>query len=89
MSSTYTLSPLGYLKALAHAAKHPSSTVIGLLVGTVSSTSQVTIEDAIPLLHHWTALSMALGAGLQLVRSVQSSSPLQFPRCARLWLIQS
>lgn len=65
--STYSLSGLGYLKLLAHAAKHPASTVIGILVGTASQ-SAVTIEDCIPLVHHWTALAVAVEAGLQLVR---------------------
>jgi len=80
VSSTYTLSPLGYLKAIAHCAKYPASTVVGLLVGTTSPTnSQVLIEDAIPLLHHWTSLSMALEAGLQLV----SAPPLRAGRAKR------
>lgn len=83
VSSTYTLSPLGYLKLLAHAAKYPSSTTIGLLLGPPPSTSQVTIEDAIPLLHHWTSLSMALEAGLQLVSDHPSSVSEPFRRRAR------
>lgn len=67
MSLSYSLSGLGYLKLIAHSAKHPSQTAVGLLVGTVASSGSVTIEDAIPLVHHWTSLAMAIEAGLQLV----------------------
>ncbi|BGP12813.1 hypothetical protein JCM10213_008074 [Rhodosporidiobolus nylandii] len=63
--TSYSLSPLAYLKVVLHAAKHPSSTVCGLLVGTVSS-GTASIVDAIPLLHHGVDLSMAMEAGLQL-----------------------
>jgi len=83
-SSTYTLSPLGYLKLLAHSAKYPASTVAGLLLGSLSSPSQVTIEDAIPLLHHWTSLSMALEAGLQLVSPPSPSNPPTHPSLSEM-----
>ncbi|GAA5994878.1 ER membrane protein complex subunit 8/9 family protein [Rhodotorula paludigena] len=64
----YSLAPLAYLKIVLHAAKYPASTCVGLLLGTVDdkSTGQCTVSDAIPLLHHWTDLSPAMEAGLQL-----------------------
>ncbi|GAA6036916.1 hypothetical protein JCM8097_006352 [Rhodosporidiobolus ruineniae] len=65
MPAQYTLSPLALLKVYLHAAKFPSSTVVGLLVGTLDG-DQASVVDAIPLLHHWTDLSPAMEAGLQL-----------------------
>ncbi|GAA5918863.1 hypothetical protein JCM1841_002779 [Sporobolomyces salmonicolor] len=65
--TSYTLASLAYLKLILHAAKFPTSTVCGLLVGTVDASSNtVSIVDAIPLLHHWTELSPMVEAGLQL-----------------------
>lgn len=67
--STYSLSALAYTKIILHAAKFPSSRCIGLLVGPppTSSTESATVQDAIPLLHHWADLSMAMEAALQFV----------------------
>ncbi|GAA5894398.1 hypothetical protein JCM5296_005156 [Sporobolomyces johnsonii] len=65
--TSYSLEPLAYLKLVLHAAKFSTSTVCGLLVGTVDAASNsVSIVDAIPLLHHWTELSPMMEAGLQL-----------------------
>ncbi|GAA6047271.1 hypothetical protein JCM3770_001860 [Rhodotorula araucariae] len=66
--SSYTLSPLAYLKVVLHAACYPSSTVVGVVVGTVddASTGACTVSDAVPLLHHWTSLSPAMESGLAL-----------------------
>ncbi|GAA6013242.1 hypothetical protein JCM11491_006326 [Sporobolomyces phaffii] len=49
---------------ILHAAKHPTQTVCGLLVGTSTS-----ISDAIPLLHHWTELSAMMEVALQLAET--------------------
>lgn len=68
--TSYSISPLAYLKVILHAAKYPSSTCVGLLVGTLSNNT-VSVQDAIPLLHHWTELSPMMEAGLQLVRSIR------------------
>lgn len=66
--ASYSISPLAYLKVILHAAKW-HGTVTGLLVGTFDSTTKAAvIQDAIPLLHHWTDLSPMMEAGLQLVR---------------------
>ena len=75
---SYSLSPLAYLKLVLHAAAYPSSTVVGVLLGTVDdrSTGAVTVSDAVPLLHHWSELSPAMEAGLALVRpSLASPGP--------------
>ncbi|BGP44868.1 hypothetical protein JCM10450v2_000683 [Rhodotorula kratochvilovae] len=65
---SYTLSALAYLKLVLHAAAYPSSTVVGVLLGTVddAGTGACTVSDAVPLLHHWTALSPAMESGLAL-----------------------
>ncbi|KAK4057981.1 hypothetical protein OIO90_000720 [Microbotryomycetes sp. JL221] len=62
--SSYTITDLAYLKVILHAAKYPSSRVIGLLVGPMTNSNEIT--DAIPLVHHLSNLSMAVEAGLQL-----------------------
>ncbi|GAA5941102.1 hypothetical protein JCM3775_001306 [Rhodotorula graminis] len=68
---SYSLSPLAYLKLVLHAAAYPSSTVVGVLLGTVDdrSTGAVTVSDAVPLLHHWSELSPAMEAGLALAET--------------------
>lgn len=65
----YSIAPLAYLKLVLHAAKFPSSTCVGLLVGTFSGSS-CTITDAIPLAHHWIDLSPMAEAGLGLVSPI-------------------
>lgn len=68
--ANYSIASLAYLKLVLHAAKFPSSTCVGLLVGTVSGSS-CTITDAIPLAHHWTDLSPMAEAGLRLVSPIK------------------
>jgi len=63
--SSYTISEPAYLKVFFHAAKHPHKPVNGVLLGTKSG-DVVIIEDAIPLLHHWTSLSPMMEVGLDL-----------------------
>ncbi|KAI5478442.1 hypothetical protein MNV49_005083 [Pseudohyphozyma bogoriensis] len=74
---TYTIESLAYLKPVLHAAKHPSSTVIGLLVGTAEG-KKTTIANAIPLLHHWTELSPMMEAGLQMAESYARTQSQSF-----------
>ncbi|KAM0756611.1 UPF0172-domain-containing protein [Meredithblackwellia eburnea MCA 4105] len=77
--ASYTISPLAYTKLVFHAAKWPSDSVTGLLVGTFDQkTKKGDIEDVIPLLHHWTELSMAMEAGLQLVEVYVKSKSQSF-----------
>ncbi|KDE08456.1 hypothetical protein MVLG_01238 [Microbotryum lychnidis-dioicae p1A1 Lamole] len=67
--TSYTLSPLAYLKLVLHASKYTSCSVCGLLVGSTSSSSSsalTTITDIIPLLHQWTTLSPMMEAALQM-----------------------
>lgn len=66
--TTYTLSPTAYTLPLLHAAAHPSSTVSGLLVGTVTPTA-ITATSAIPLTHRYTSLAPTAELGIELVRA--------------------
>lgn len=63
---SYTLSATAYFKLFFHAAKHPHKPVNGVLLGKKSD-GEVIIEDAVPLLHHWTSLSPMMEIGLDLV----------------------
>lgn len=65
--NTYTVAYNAYLKIFLHAAKHPHKPVNGVLLGNASGSGKVTIDDAIPLLHHWTSLSPMMEIGLDLV----------------------
>jgi hypothetical protein len=78
MASIHHFHPKASLIALLHASKYPSSIVLGCFLGPAPSANgdddskeQTVVEylHTIPLLHHWTGLSFALEAGLQLVRS--------------------
>lgn len=64
--SNVSLSEPAYLKPLLHAARWPSDSVLGLLIA--SSTNADEIIDAIPLLHHWTTLTPAAEAGIEIAR---------------------
>lgn len=84
--ASYSISPLAYLKVILHAAKYPSSTCVGLLVGTHDASSNlVSVQDAIPLLHHWTELSPMMEAGLQLVRLALKRCGWVQRELTRLW----
>ena len=63
---SYTISAKAYLKIFFHAAKHPHKPVNGVLLGKKEE-NVITIDDAIPLLHHWTSLSPMMEIGLDLV----------------------
>ncbi|KAK2465612.1 hypothetical protein APHAL10511_002504 [Amanita phalloides] len=63
--STYTLSNQAYVKIFFHAAKHPHKSVNGVLLGKIQG-DDIVIEDAVPLLHHWTSLSPMMEIGLDL-----------------------
>ncbi|KAJ7505141.1 hypothetical protein B0H11DRAFT_1977020 [Mycena galericulata] len=64
--SQYSVSAQAYFKLFFHAAKHPQSSVNGVLLGKEESSGKITIVDAIPLLHHWTSLSPMMEIGLDL-----------------------
>ena len=64
---TYRISDKAYLKIFFHASKHPHRAVNGVLLGNSPVADQVVIEDAIPLLHHWTSLTPMMEIGLDLV----------------------
>jgi hypothetical protein len=63
MSNPYTLCPAAYALPLLHAAAHPSSSVLGLLLAAGTSTA---ITDALPLVHRYTSLTPATELGLEL-----------------------
>jgi hypothetical protein len=69
---SYTVSNTAYMKMFFHAAKHPHQPVNGVLLGKTSPSGGVFIEDAIPLLHHWTSLSPMMEIGLELVSRLHS-----------------
>jgi len=64
--SQYSVSAQAYFKIFFHAAKHPQSSVNGVLVGKEEPSGKISIVDAIPLLHHWTSLSPMMEIGLDL-----------------------
>ncbi|KAJ6525294.1 hypothetical protein DFH09DRAFT_996214 [Mycena vulgaris] len=64
--SRYSVSPQAYYKIFFHAAKHPQSSVNGVLLGKEEPAGNVNIVDAVPLLHHWTSLSPMMEIGLDL-----------------------
>jgi hypothetical protein len=73
---TYTLSPTAFAIPILHAARYSSSTVTGVLLGRTPATSstpssskpEVVVEDAVPLLHHYTSLSAMMEVALDLVQ---------------------
>ena len=71
-----TLSAEATLRPLLHAARWPHANVLGLLVAAADGSEATEIVDALPLLHHWTALSPMAEAGLELARChVAAQSP--------------
>ncbi|WFC99004.1 hypothetical protein MYAM1_001739 [Malassezia yamatoensis] len=56
-----------YRKLVWHASKYPASTVVGVLLGSIGSSTHVT--DVIPLLHHWVQLSPMTEAGLAMIEA--------------------
>ena len=88
MPLLYTVDSKALLKILLHAAKHPSHSINGVLLGAVAPASEepgsprggtaqvaVTIADAIPLFHSFLSLAPALETALVQVR--QLASPVQ------------
>ncbi|KAF8341881.1 hypothetical protein F5887DRAFT_975429 [Amanita rubescens] len=85
--TTYTLSNRAYIKIFFHAAKHSQRSVNGVLLGKAEGSS-VIIEDAVPLLHHWTSLSPMMEIGLDLAGQYADSQGLKlvgyYQACERL-----
>jgi hypothetical protein len=74
---TYTLTPAAFAIPILHAARYSSSTVTGVLLGRTPATSssdpsssktEIFVEDAVPLLHHYTSLSAMMEVALDLVQ---------------------
>lgn len=66
-TTTYALSEEAYLTVLLHAAKYPSCTVCGVLLGQ-SVGGAVTVTKAIPLFHLSMLLAPAVDTALSQVR---------------------
>jgi len=93
---SYLISPEAYYKIFFHAAKHPHQPVNGVLLGTqdsvvgtnASGKGNITIADAVPLLHHWTSLSPMMEIGLDLATQHAESLGMQvvgyYQACERL-----
>nr|GAT60111.1 predicted protein [Mycena chlorophos] len=83
----YSVSPEAYFKVVFHAAKYPHLPVNGVLLGKEEA-GQVSIVDAIPLLHHWTSLSPMMEIGLDLAGRHAESASLQlvgyYQACERI-----
>ncbi|KAJ7677476.1 hypothetical protein B0H17DRAFT_944892 [Mycena rosella] len=75
--SKYSVSAQAYFKIFFHAAKHPQSSVNGVLLGKEEPAGTVNIVDAIPLLHHWTSLSPMMEIGLDLAGRHADSAGLK------------
>ncbi|PWN50044.1 UPF0172-domain-containing protein [Violaceomyces palustris] len=69
------ISHRAYKKIILHSAKHPSSTVSGLIVASPSSSTpgnelpSFEVTDVIPLFHHWNSLSPMAEVALALASS--------------------
>ncbi|KAJ2922440.1 hypothetical protein H1R20_g14656, partial [Candolleomyces eurysporus] len=67
MAPTVRISAVAYYKLYFHAAKHPHQPVNGVLLGTQDKAGgPIEVQDAVPLLHHWTSLSPMMEIGLDL-----------------------
>ncbi|TFK52475.1 UPF0172-domain-containing protein [Heliocybe sulcata] len=74
---SYTVSHQAYVKMILHSAKYPHKPVNGVLLGKQDGSGQVTIEDAVPLLHNWTSLSPMMEIGLDLAGNYAASKGQQ------------
>lgn len=70
-SSSYVLSEEAYLTVLLHAAKYPSCTVCGVLLGQ-SGAGRVTVDTAVPLFHLSMLLAPCVETALSQVRGMAS-----------------
>lgn len=59
-----SLSPSAYTVPLLHAARHPASSVLGLLLARGAE-----IVEALPILHRYASLSLTIDAALRFVRA--------------------
>lgn len=91
MPLLYTVDSKALLKILLHAAKHPSHSISGVLLGTVAPASgepgsprdgaaqvAVTVADAIPLFHSFLSLAPALETALVQARQLCLTSVALF-----------
>ncbi|ORX38408.1 hypothetical protein BD324DRAFT_620746 [Kockovaella imperatae] len=75
---TYTVSSAAYALPLLHAARYLSHTVIGILLGKIDRGSKrVSVEDALPLIHHYTSLSPMMEVALELGAAAASERGME------------
>ncbi|TFK24411.1 UPF0172-domain-containing protein [Coprinopsis marcescibilis] len=78
MPPSVTLSSTAYYKVYFHAAKHPHQTINGVFLGKQAGNgAQIDVQDAIPLLHHWTSLSPMMEIGLDLADQYATEAGLK------------
>jgi hypothetical protein len=75
MVSAYDLTEDAYLTILLHAAKYPSCTVCGVLLGKVSSKT-CTVTAAVPLFHLSLLLAPCVEIALAQVRGLSDNNTL-------------
>jgi len=68
MSDSITITPSAYSLLILHASKHPSNSILGLLVGRVISNA-IQVESVVPLLHHHTSLGTMSQVASSLVQA--------------------
>jgi hypothetical protein len=73
--SAYVLTEEAYLTVLLHAAKYPSCTVCGVLLGQ-STAGGVTVNTAVPLFHLSMLLAPCVETALSQVRASASGSEI-------------
>lgn len=66
-----TLSASAYTLPLLHAARHPASTVLGLLLARGAE-----IVEALPILHRYASLSLTIDTALRFVRAYAKDNGL-------------
>ncbi|KAG8833796.1 hypothetical protein FRC18_003064 [Serendipita sp. 400] len=70
------LSHRAYLSILLHTAKYPHQTVNGVLLASSTTGGEVIVEQAVPLLHHWTSLSPMMEIGIELASTYAADAGL-------------
>ncbi|PWN21104.1 hypothetical protein BCV69DRAFT_185371 [Microstroma glucosiphilum] len=78
MPSSIRLTSSAYSLLILHAAAHPQSTVTGFLLGKVDGSGdadgELTVDEVVPLAHHWNHLGTVEDVGLELLTSHLAST---------------
>jgi len=73
--TSFVVSEEAYLTVLLHAAKYPSCTVCGVLLGQTGSAGKAIVEAAIPLFHLSMLLSPCVETALNQVSAHTKGPP--------------